>query len=70
MSVQYIGLEQVTGPLIALENVKGVGYEEVASIKLEDGTERIGRIVELAGDKAILQVFEGPKGARIATIIA
>ena len=36
MSVQYIGLEQVTGPLIALENVKGVGYEEVASIKLED----------------------------------
>ncbi|MBP1568281.1 MAG: V-type ATP synthase subunit B [Oscillospiraceae bacterium] len=62
MSVQYIGLEQVTGPLIALENVKGVGYEEVASIKLEDGTERIGRIVELAGDKAILQVFEGTKG--------
>ena len=62
MSVQYIGLEQVTGPLIALENVKGVGYEEVASIRLEDGTERIGRIVELAGDKAILQVFEGTKG--------
>ncbi|MBQ5990145.1 MAG: V-type ATP synthase subunit B [Oscillospiraceae bacterium] len=62
MSVQYIGLEQVTGPLIALENVKGVGYEEVASIKLDDGTERIGRIVELAGDKAILQVFEGTKG--------
>jgi V/A-type H+-transporting ATPase subunit B len=62
MGVQYIGLEQVTGPLIALENVKGVGYEEVASIRLEDGTERIGRIVELAGDKAILQVFEGTKG--------
>ncbi|WP_044973374.1 V-type ATP synthase subunit B [Ruminococcus sp. HUN007] len=62
MGVQYIGLEQVTGPLIALENVKDVGYEEVASIRLEDGTERIGRIVELAGDKAILQVFEGTKG--------
>lgn len=62
MSIQYIGLNQVSGPLIALENVKGVGYEEVAAIKLEDGTERIGRIVEIAGDKAVLQVFEGTKG--------
>ncbi|MCQ2464080.1 MAG: V-type ATP synthase subunit B [Oscillospiraceae bacterium] len=62
MSVQYIGLNQVSGPLIALENVNGIGYEEVASIKLEDGTERIGRVVEISGDKVILQVFEGTKG--------
>lgn len=62
MSIQYIGLNQVTGPLIALENVKGVGFEEVASIKLDDGTERIGRVVQMDGDKVILQVFEGTKG--------
>ena len=62
MSIQYIGLNQVSGPLIALENVSGIGYEEVASIRLEDGTERIGRVVEISGDKVILQVFEGTKG--------
>ncbi|MBE6852305.1 MAG: V-type ATP synthase subunit B [Ruminococcus sp.] len=62
MSLQYVGLNQVSGPLIALENVNGVGYEEVASIKLDDGTERIGRVVEIMGDKVILQVFEGTKG--------
>lgn len=62
MSIQYIGLNQVTGPLIALENVKGVGFEEVASIKLDDGTERIGRVVQMDGDKVILQVFEETKG--------
>ncbi len=62
MSIQYIGLNQVSGPLIALENVHGIGYEEVASIRLEDGTERIGRVVEISGDKVILQVFEGTKG--------
>ena len=62
MSLQYIGLNQIDGPLIALEKVKGVSYDEVASIKLEDGTERIGRVVEIAGDKVILQVFEGTKG--------
>ncbi len=62
MSLQYIGLNQIDGPLIALEKVKGVSYDEVASIKLEDGTERIGRVVEISGDKVILQVFEGTKG--------
>jgi V/A-type H+-transporting ATPase subunit B len=62
MSLQYVGLSQVSGPLIALENVKGAGYDEVATIKLDDGTERTGRIVEISGDKAILQVFEGTKG--------
>ncbi len=62
MSIQYLGLKKVDGPLIALDKVKNVGYEEVAAIKLDDGTERIGRIVELHGDKAVLQVFEGTKG--------
>ncbi len=62
MSIQYLGLKSIDGPLIALENVKGIGYEEVAEIKLDDGTERIGRVVEIHGDKVILQVFEGTKG--------
>ncbi len=62
MSLQYIGLNEVNGPLIALEKVNGVSFDEVATIKLEDGTERIGRVVEMAGDKVILQVFEGTKG--------
>lgn len=62
MSLQYIGLNEVNGPLIALEKVNGVSFDEVASIKLEDGTERIGRVVEMSGDKVILQVFEGTKG--------
>lgn len=62
MSIQYLGLKKIDGPLIVLDKVKDVGYEEVASIKLEDGSERVGRIVEIQGDKAVLQVFEGTKG--------
>ncbi len=62
MSIQYLGLKKIDGPLIVLDKVNGVGYEEVASIKLEDGSERIGRIVEIYDDKAVLQVFEGTKG--------
>lgn len=62
MSLQYVGLKDINGPLVALEGVKGVAYDEIARIRLDNGTERIGRVVELAGDKAILQVFEGTNG--------
>ncbi len=62
MSLQHIGLNEVNGPLVALDNVKGVGYDEVAQIRLEDGTERVGRVVEISGERVVLQVFEGTKG--------
>lgn len=62
MSIQYLGLSEINGPLIALDKVQDIGYDEIAHIKLRDGTERIGRIVEIHGDKAVLQVFEGTKG--------
>ena len=62
MSIQYIGLSEINGPLVALDHVKGVGYDEIANIRLSDGTERVGRIVEISGEKAILQVFDGTKG--------
>lgn len=62
MSIQYIGLSEINGPLVALDHVKGVGYDEIANIRLSNGTERVGRIVEISGEKAILQVFEGTKG--------
>ncbi len=62
MSLQYVGLKDINGPLVALEGVTGVAYDEIARIRLDDGTERIGRVVQLEGDKAILQVFEGTNG--------
>ncbi len=62
MSIQYLGLKDVNGPLIALEGVKDAAYDEIATIRLEDGTERTGRVVQMEGDKVILQVFEGTKG--------
>ena len=43
MSVQYIGLSAINGPLIFLEGVSDVGYEEVVEIKLDNGVTRHGR---------------------------
>ncbi|MEI7668319.1 MAG: V-type ATP synthase subunit B, partial [Erysipelotrichaceae bacterium] len=62
MSRQYIGLKEIKGPLIVLDNVKDVGFEEVVEIALEDGSTRFGRVVEVLGELAVIQVFEGTSG--------
>lgn len=59
MGLQYTGLDEINGPLIALEKVENVSYEEMVEIKFNDGTTRNGRVVQIEGDKAIVQVFEG-----------
>lgn len=62
MSLEYVGLKEINGPLIVMDKVKNVSYEEIAQIKLDNGTTRLGRVVEISEDKAVLQVFEGTKG--------
>ena len=62
MSTQYLGLKEIKGPLIILDHVSDVGFEEVVEIELEDGSTRFGRVVEIQGSQAVIQVFEGTSG--------
>ena len=62
MSLQYVGLHEVNGPLIFLDHVLDASYEEMVEIKCSDGTTRLGKVVQLEGDKAAIQVFEGTNG--------
>lgn len=62
MGLQYVGLSEINGPLVVLDKVKNISYDEVAQIVLNDGSMRLARVVEISGEKAVLQVFEGTKG--------
>ncbi len=62
MNLQYVGLNEINGPLVVLDDVDGAFYDEVVDIRLEDGTSRIGRVVEIHGKRVVLQVFEGTNG--------
>lgn len=62
MSLQFIGLKEITGPLVVLDNVQNASYDEMAELYLDDGTKRLGRIVEISGNRAVIQVFEGTNG--------
>ena len=66
MAIDYIGLNSIEGPLAAIEGVKGASNEEMVTITLENGTKRYGRIIEMLGDKAIMQVFEGTSGLSLS----
>jgi V/A-type H+-transporting ATPase subunit B len=48
-----------------IENVEGITYYELAEIEMKDGTIRQGRVLEVDGDKALVQVFEGTSGLNV-----
>ena len=62
MSMQYIGLKVINGPLVVLDHVKNASFDEICELSLDDGTKRLGRIVEIQGEKVVIQVFEGTNG--------
>jgi len=62
MDLQYIGLKEINGPLIFIDNVQDIGFEEVVEIKLNNGEIRHGRVVGIVGNLAAVLVFEGTKG--------
>ena len=57
MAIEYLGLSEINGPLVVLEGVKNASYEEIVSFRMDDGTEKLGRIIEIYEDKAVIQVF-------------
>lgn len=59
MSVEYLGLSEINGPLIVLEGVSDASYEEIVEITVDGNKRKLGRIVEVYENKAVIQVFEG-----------
>lgn len=59
MSIEYLGLSEINGPLIVLEGVQDAAFEEIVELTIEEKEKKLGRIVEIYDDKAVIQVFEG-----------
>lgn len=65
MLKEYRTIGEVVGPLMAVEKVQGVKYEELVEIRLQNGEIRRGQVLEVQEDKAIVQVFEGTSGINL-----
>lgn len=69
MNAEYIGLKEINGPLVVLEGVNGASYEEIVEIKVSDSEVRHGKIIEISGDCAVVQVFEGTRGLSVTNTV-
>ena len=61
MILDYIGVKEINGSLIVIDNVENAFYEETVDIRLDDGSMRQGRIVQMDGKRVVIQVFEGSR---------
>lgn len=62
MIIEHIGLSQINGPLVMLQGVADVAYDEMVELHLEGGGVRVGRVVKVEGDTLVIQVFAGTSG--------
>ena len=59
---EYRTIREVSGPLMVVDQVEGVTYDELGEIQLHDGTIRRCKVLEVDGDRAVVQLFENMPG--------
>ena len=62
---EYKTIHEISGPLMVVEQVSGVTYNELAEIELADGSVRRCKVLEVNGDKAVVQLFESSAGINL-----
>lgn len=60
--LEYRTVGGVSGPLVVVESVKKPKFSEIVEVRLGDGTVRKGQVLEVDGNRAVVQVFEGTSG--------
>lgn len=62
MKTEYLGLEQINGPLVYIKTPQELAFGEQVELILENGEKRIGNVITLKEDIAVIQVYEGTNG--------
>lgn len=65
MLKEYRTISEVVGPLMAVDQVEGVKFEELIEIRMQNGEIRRGQVLEVDGDRAMVQIFEGTSGLNL-----
>ena len=66
MIKEYKTIREIASPLMVVENVSGVTYDELAEIMLPDGSVRRCKVLEVEGDRAVVQLFESAAGINLS----
>ena len=66
MIKEYRTIREISGPLMVVKDVEGVTYDELAEIELPNGETRRCKVLEVDGDRAVVQLFESSTGINLA----
>ena len=61
-AVEYVGLSRVVGPLVFVEGIRDVAFDEVVEVRDPSGDTRLGRVLDVSTERAVVQVLEGTTG--------
>ena len=64
--LEYTGVSRIAGPIIIVENVKNVGYDELVEVITPANERRLGKVLKVTEKIAVVQVFEGTTGLSLA----
>lgn len=67
MLKEYKTIREIVGPLMLVEGVEGVKYNEMVEIVAADGAIRRGKVLEINRDKALVQLFEPSQGIQMSS---
>jgi V/A-type H+-transporting ATPase subunit B len=62
---EYVGIDEISGPIVAIKGIHDVGYNELVEVIDDTGRIRLGMTLEVSTGAAIIQVFEGTSGLRL-----
>lgn len=62
MKKEYLILDKVKGPLVILSGISDASYGEIADVMMNDKYRRKGKVVQISGDKVVIQLFESTTG--------
>jgi V/A-type H+-transporting ATPase subunit B len=63
----YVGIDEISGPIIAISGIHDVGYNELVEVVDETGKVRLGMTLEVSTGAAVVQVFEGTSGLKLGS---
>ena len=66
MIKEYRTIREIVSPLMVVDQVQGVAYDELVEVELPDGSVRRGKVLEVNGDKAVVQLFSSAAGINLA----
>jgi V/A-type H+-transporting ATPase subunit B len=65
MLKEYKTIKEIAGPLMFIDQVEGVKFDELVEIEMKNGEQRRGKVLEVSGNTALVQLFEGSQGLNI-----